>query len=159
MTDPNIKPEPFDIDHDRGGWAYTDCDESTPTKRPDTRTYVHIDGPDFRTVEILDGKGQRVGRIMQTGPAIRLDGIDLSAVGTQTGRGQRARAVPFTDTPGPDGAGEKSGIMIEVPAVGWPDRWNESLSGDYRTTMIGRIICTVPNTEPGRRAAWAMEGA
>lgn len=143
---------------------------------------VRIDGPNFRTVEVQDGKGQRVGKIWASTtmprtpiarpssivvddlevPAIRLDGIDLGATGTHAGRGQRARAVPFTDTPGPDGMGKKSGIMIEVPVEGWPSGWFESCYPGYRIRARkwsdeSSACARLPNTERGRRAAWAME--
>ena len=140
MTDPNIKPEPFDIDHDRGGRL---------TMRDGDRLWTSVD------------QGRTWAPVERS--TIRIDGSDLSAVGTQTGRGQRARAVSFTDTPGPDGTGEQSGIMIEIPAEGWPSGWFESCYPGYRIKARKwsdeSSACTrLPFTEPGRRAAWAMEG-
>jgi hypothetical protein len=55
---------------------------------------------------------------------------------------------------------------IEVPAEGWPPRWNPALG--YTGWMDGppdgvgvhkRRGARLPNTEPVRRAAWVLEGA
>jgi hypothetical protein len=54
---------------------------------------------------------------------------------------------------------------IEVPADGWPEGWRLLGDGSYARTTSKRIvepdgaIIVVPNTEPGRRAAWLLEGA
>lgn len=61
------------------------------------------------------------------------------------------RAIPFDDTPNPrTGEPGKSGIMIEVPAVGWPPHWSED--DDWAVNGAARL----PYSEKGRRAAWAM---
>lgn len=75
------------------------------------------------------------------------------------------RVMPFDDTPGPDGKGAKSGVQVEVPAVGWPDGWCLDANNLYRykwtaEEMAARGYSTdaLPNTEPGRQAAWKLEG-
>jgi len=128
---------------------------------PASAVAFHVDGPDFRHATIVDSKGRPIGRLTPETEARAKDLIERIA------QKRRYRAgVHFDDTPGPDGTGAKSGIMIEVPAEGWPPRWNPALG--YTGWMDGppdgvgvhkRRGARLPNTEPVRRAAWVLEGA
>jgi hypothetical protein len=73
----------------------------------------------------------------------------------------RSRVLHFDDTAGADGTGAKSGIMIEVPAEGWPEGWHGCRCGcgQMERDRDAGEYDRVPNTEPGRRAAWVLEGA
>lgn len=167
---------------------------------------VHVDGPNFRSVEIQDGKGQRIGRL-SSGPAftfeqeIPISGSFKAAeplptvwwyrrVGaskwtlskeypnpTEPGSWEvvactsaRVEPVRFDNTPPPlrpippekIAAARKAVEAITAREKGlagtdWPSMWIPSAV--YPGYRIGpRDATRVPDTEPGRRAAWELEG-
>ena len=163
-ADPDSVPAALDYDRGGGdGWSYTDCDGLTGGVWKSTEVHwkrapvadpvgVHVDGPNFRTVEVQDGKGQRIGRVA-SGPAITFEGVD------------------YTDTPPPlrpippeKIAAARKAIEImkrrqeDIANGYWPFGWEPDDNHRTYPDGCGGVI-RLPNTERGRRAAWELEGS
>ena len=119
----------------------------------------HVDGPGFRNVTIADSGGRPLGdRWAPIMDAVRKSGARMAwTVKLPRGMDLHDATIP---------ASARAVCTIGVPAEGWPPRWSPALG--YTGWMDGppdgvgvhkRRGARLPHTEPGRRAAWVLEGA
>lgn len=170
-SDPDSVPVALDFDRgDRGGWAYTDCDDSTPTKRVDTRTYVHDDLTDpwiWSPAGSVEWPSNAIVTTMpfKFGEYLRIvNGTDYH----HSTDGVNWTKIDRADVPEPYVMHPLPPEKVEAARKDWPPLWVLSDQKGYRwrhSTAVEQagdvnfLTIRVPNNAHGRRAAWELEGA